>query len=83
MIFMGSKLGEELKRNRLKKQLSLLTVSQHTNMTPQYLSMIERGDRTTVSFQVIIRLCKFYDIDLNEAATWVDLTSHDTPKKEV
>lgn len=57
-------IGDELKRLRLKKGLTLDEVAKHTGITKQYLSMLENGQRKAISFEIMINISNFFNVPI-------------------
>ena len=62
---MGTSLGDELRRLRKARHLSLNRVALETGITKQYLSMVERGYRKAISFEIMVSLSNFYGVPLD------------------
>ncbi|MEB1808205.1 MAG: helix-turn-helix transcriptional regulator [Bacillaceae bacterium] len=62
---MSTLLGVELKRMRLDRELTLSDVAEGTGITIQYLSMLENGQRKSVSFEIMTNISKYYGVPLD------------------
>lgn len=62
---MPTRLGEELRRLRLERELKLEEVANGTGITLQYLSLLEKGDRKSISFEIMTNISKFYGVPLD------------------
>ncbi|WP_052342618.1 helix-turn-helix domain-containing protein [Bacillus sp. EB01] len=61
---MSTPLGQELRRLRQEKGLRLEDVAHGTGVSLQYLSMIEKGNRKSVSFEIMADISRFYGVPL-------------------
>lgn len=62
---MTTPLGQELRRLRLEKKLRLEDVANGTGITIQYLSMLEKGHRKSVSFEIMADISRYYSVPLD------------------
>ncbi|CEG29335.1 helix-turn-helix domain-containing protein [Bacillus sp. B-jedd] len=68
---MATPLGMELRRLRIEKKLRLEDVANGTGITLQYLSMLEKGDRKSVSFEIMADISRFYGVPLDYFAEFI------------
>ncbi|RDU37362.1 hypothetical protein DRW41_05820 [Neobacillus piezotolerans] len=68
---MPTPLGQELRRLRFEKNLRLEDVANGTGITLQYLSMLEKGDRKSVSFEIMADISRFYGVPLDYFAAFI------------
>lgn len=68
---MATPLGQELRRLRLERNLRLEEVAKGTGITLQYLSMLEKGDRKSVSFEIMADISRFYGVPLDYFAAFL------------
>lgn len=68
---MGTLLGEELRRLRLERNLRLEDVANGTGITQQYLSMLEKGNRKSASFEIMAGISRFYGVPLDYFASYI------------
>lgn len=64
-------LGQELRRLRLERNLRLEDVANGTGITLQYLSMLEKGARKSVSFEIMADISRFYSVPLDYFAEFI------------
>jgi XRE family transcriptional regulator, master regulator for biofilm formation len=57
-------VGERIKRLRIEKNYSITELSEKANVSKSYLSYIERGIQENPSLQVLARLAKTLDTNL-------------------
>lgn len=76
---MSSKLGEELRRIRGIRNVSLRKVEQATGISNAYLSQLERGDAKSPSPSKLHSLATYYDVPYE---TLMDAAGYLTEKKE-
>lgn len=62
---LSTPLGQELRRLRKSRSLTLDEVAGQTGITKQYLSLIEKGQRKSVSFEIMNNISNFYNIPLD------------------
>jgi transcriptional regulator with XRE-family HTH domain len=62
---MPNVLGEELRKIRLERKMSLEEAANEIGITKQYLSMVEKGHRKSVSFDIMASLSRCYQIPLD------------------
>ena len=62
---MNTPLGAELRRLRLERNLRLEDVANGTGITVQYLSMLEKGNRKSVSFEIMADISRYYGVPLD------------------
>lgn len=70
-----SGLGIELKKLRQFHNMSLQDASEKMSISKQYLSMLEQGKRSRVSFETAIQISRCYGITLDELARFA--TKHE------
>ena len=58
--------GKKLKELRIQKGLSLDTLSEQTGISKSYLSLIEREIQTNPSLDILHRITKAFDIELDD-----------------
>ncbi|MEW9053460.1 MAG: helix-turn-helix domain-containing protein [Neobacillus sp.] len=68
---MTTPLGKELRRLRLERNLRLEDVANGTGITLQYLSMLEKGARKSVSFEIMADIARFYGVPLDYFAAFI------------
>ncbi|WP_066310415.1 helix-turn-helix domain-containing protein [Bacillus sp. FJAT-29814] len=68
---MATPLGQELRRLRMERKLRLEEVAKGTGITLQYLSMLEKGDRKSVSFEIMADISRFYGVPLDYFAAFL------------
>ncbi|CAG9607815.1 helix-turn-helix domain-containing protein [Pseudoneobacillus rhizosphaerae] len=73
-------LGEELRKIRLERGMSLDDAANQIGITKQYLSMVEIGVRKSVSFDIMANLSKCYNIPLDYLSHFIE---SDSPKKHL
>lgn len=73
-------LGEELRKIRLERQMSLEEAANEIGITKQYLSMVETGQRKSVSFDIMTNLSKCYNIPLDYLSSFIE---SDGPKSHL
>jgi transcriptional regulator with XRE-family HTH domain len=64
-------LGEALKDIRMKRALTLEQAARKIGITRQYLSMIEKGERKSPSFENVVSISIAYGISLDELKQYV------------
>lgn len=69
---MSTPLGQELRRLRTERNLKLEEVANGTGITLQYLSMLEKGQRKSVSFEIIANISRFYGVPLDYFAAFIN-----------
>lgn len=69
---MSQRLGQELRRLRKKKGLTLEEAASAAGITLQYMSLLEKGQRKSASFEVMTNISKFYGIPLDYFAQFID-----------
>ncbi len=57
--------GELIKFLRISRGLSLYDLEKEVEISPAYISRLERGSRRNPTMEIIGRLSKFFDIPLN------------------
>jgi transcriptional regulator with XRE-family HTH domain len=73
-------LGEELRKIRLERGMSLEEAANVIGITKQYLSMVETGVRKSVSFDIMVNLSNCYNIPLDYLSSF---TVSDRPKSHL
>ncbi|CAM3854046.1 helix-turn-helix domain-containing protein [Mesobacillus thioparans] len=68
---MTTPLGQELRRLRKERGLRLEDVANGTGITLQYLSMLEKGARKSVSFEIMADISRFYGVPLDYFAAFL------------
>ncbi|MBS8265416.1 XRE family transcriptional regulator [Mesobacillus boroniphilus] len=68
---MTTPLGQELRRLRRERDLRLEDVANETGITLQYLSMLEKGARKSVSFEIMADISRFYGVPLDYFAAFI------------
>lgn len=68
---MSTPLGQELRRLRMERNLRLEDVAKGTGITLQYLSMLEKGVRKSVSFEIMADVSRFYGVPLDYFAAFI------------
>lgn len=69
---MTTRLGAELRRLRLERNLRLEEVANGTGITLQYLSMIEKGNRKSVSFEIMADISRYYGVPLDYFVSFIN-----------
>jgi transcriptional regulator with XRE-family HTH domain len=64
-VKVSNNFGGELRRLRKQRGLTLNEVSELSGITTQYMSMLEKGVRKSVSFEIMSRISKFYGVPLD------------------
>jgi transcriptional regulator with XRE-family HTH domain len=57
--------GPVLKRLREQSQLSLREVERRSGVSPSFLSLLERGERTGMSIDYLCKLCRCYSVSVD------------------
>jgi len=70
-----SSLGRELKRLRELRGLTLEEAANRITITRQYLSMLEKGQRKSASFEIMIRISTVYQVPMNYLSKFVSDSS--------
>ena len=65
-------LGNELRRLRLDKNLSLQEAADEIGVTKQYLSLLENGKRSRISFELAIQITSCFGVTLDYLAKYVE-----------
>jgi transcriptional regulator with XRE-family HTH domain len=68
---MTTPLGLELRRLRVERNLRLEDVANGTGITVQYLSMLEIGNRKSVSFEIMSDISRYYGVPLDYFTAFV------------
>lgn len=66
-------LSEELRRLRQFKDMTLQEAADKMKISKQYLSMLEQGKRTRISFETAIQISICYEISLEHLSKFIDL----------
>lgn len=66
-------LGEELRRLRQFNNLTLQEAADSMKISKQYLSMLEQGKRTRISFETAIQISLCYQVSLEYLAKFIEL----------
>lgn len=61
---MMSKIGETLRRERERRRLTQTEVAKAVGVTRAYYADVELG-RYNPSLKLMVKLCQFFDLDLN------------------
>lgn len=69
---MSNQLGEELRRLRKERDLTLGEVAKGIGITLQYMSLLEKGERKSVSFEIMTNISRFYGVPLDYFAVFID-----------
>ncbi|CAH0295455.1 helix-turn-helix transcriptional regulator [Chryseobacterium sp. Bi04] len=75
-------IGIIFKVYRLRKGLSQFQVANEVDLTKDYIGIIERG-RTNPTIEVIINLCNFFELDINQLFTKIEDNQLETFKLEI
>lgn len=78
---MNTPLGEELHRLRKNKGLTLEEVANEIGITLQYISLLEKGQRKSVSFEIMTNISRFYNVPLDYFVSFLDETSAEEGKR--
>ncbi|MDG0789439.1 helix-turn-helix domain-containing protein [Cohnella ginsengisoli] len=69
---MSQRLGQELRRLRKEKGLTLEEAAFTAGITLQYMSLLEKGQRKSASFEVMTNISKLYGVPLDYFAQFID-----------
>lgn len=69
---MSNFLGEELRRLRMERSMSLEQAANEIGITKQYLSMVENGHRKSVSFDIMTNIARCYQIPLDYLSNFIE-----------
>lgn len=78
-----SSLGQELKRIRELKGYTLEEASSQIEITRQYLSMLEKGQRKSASFEIMNRLAAFYEVPIDYLTKFIAGTAQELSIEEI
>jgi transcriptional regulator with XRE-family HTH domain len=78
-----SSLGHELKRLREVKGLTLEEASSQVGITRQYLSMLEKGQRKSASFEIMNRISAIYETPLEYLKKFIHESGKPLSEKEL
>jgi transcriptional regulator with XRE-family HTH domain len=76
---MGVSLGEELRRLRKERGLTLEEAANEIGITLQYMSLLEKGQRKSVAFEIMVNIARFYGVPLDYFTAFFD-DNHDAVK---
>jgi transcriptional regulator with XRE-family HTH domain len=62
------RLANELRRLRVEKQLSVEDAARLIGISKQYVNYIEKGQRTHVSFRIMVKIAESYGVSLDYLA---------------
>lgn len=62
---MQIKVGEVIKAKRTEKQISLVDFAREVGISPGYLSQLENGRKTNPQLEVMLKITKALDLDLD------------------
>ncbi|WP_442596552.1 helix-turn-helix domain-containing protein [Neobacillus sp. D3-1R] len=79
---MSNFLGEELRRLRMERGMSLEQAANEIGITKQYLSMVENGHRKSVSFDIMTNIARCYQIPLDYLSNFSETDGPVTPLSE-
>lgn len=65
-------LGQELRKLRLERGLTLDESANQIGITKQYLSMVEKGQRKSVSFEIMTNISRCYNIPLDYLSNFTE-----------
>ncbi|MBP1934035.1 helix-turn-helix transcriptional regulator [Ammoniphilus resinae] len=80
---MSSPLGNELKRLREAKGYTLEEASQQIGITRQYLSMLEKGQRKSASFEIMTRLSQIYQVPMEYLGKFIGSNAQELTENEL
>jgi len=80
---MSSPLGSELKRLREAKGYTLEEASQQIGITRQYLSMLEKGQRKSASFEIMTRLSQIYQVPMEYLGKFIETGAQELSENEL
>ncbi|WP_333862043.1 helix-turn-helix domain-containing protein [Clostridium sp.] len=63
-------LNEDLKNARIKKKLSIRKLSELSGVNASYISRLERGVDKNPGIEILLKLCKFLDIDISKFVSY-------------
>ncbi|HJV46007.1 MAG TPA: helix-turn-helix transcriptional regulator [Bacillota bacterium] len=78
-----SSLGIELKRLREAKGLTLEEASTKVGITRQYLSMLEKGQRKSASFEIMNRISDVYEAPMEYLKKFIHEPGNPLTDKEL
>lgn len=70
---MSNHLGEELRRLRKERGLTLDEAAEQTGITKQYMSMLETGQRKSASFEIMFGISKSYGVPLDYFTNFINV----------
>jgi transcriptional regulator with XRE-family HTH domain len=76
-------LGQELRRIRLGKGVSLEEAASHIGITRQYLSYLEKGERKSASFEITTRISEYYEVPLDYLKKFSQAHEEQMPVEEL
>lgn len=80
----GKKIGTYVRYQREKRQLSLRAYATITDLTPSYLSRLESGEYHNVTFSVIEKLAKGFQMPVPEFMKKCQITEeHHSPLPDI
>jgi transcriptional regulator with XRE-family HTH domain len=77
---LSTPLGNELRRLRKEKGLTLETTANEIGVTLQYLSLLEKGNRKAVSFEIMTNISRYYGVPLDYFTTFIDENTQEGKK---
>ncbi|WP_134702519.1 helix-turn-helix domain-containing protein [Ammoniphilus sp. YIM 78166] len=78
-----SSLGRELKRLRELRGLTLEEASNRVEITRQYLSMLEKGQRKSASFDIMNRISEIYDVPMDYLRKFIAESAKELTEEEL
>lgn len=69
---MSTLLGDELRRLRKERRLTLEEAANAIGITLQYMSLLEKGQRKSVSFEIMTNISRFYGVPLDYFTAFLD-----------
>jgi|GEM_PF-2792645 len=69
---MSTSLGDELRRLRKDKGITLEEAANGVGITLQYMSLLEKGQRKSVSFEIMTNISRFYGVPLDYFAMFLN-----------
>ncbi|MEW9671190.1 helix-turn-helix domain-containing protein [Ammoniphilus sp. 3BR4] len=78
-----SALGQELKRLRELRGFTLEEASSKIEITRQYLSMLEKGQRKSASFEIMNRIGVIYDVPMDYLKKFISKSAKQLSENEL
>ncbi|RXT01114.1 helix-turn-helix domain-containing protein [Ammoniphilus sp. CFH 90114] len=78
-----SSLGHELKRLRELRGLTLEEASGKIEITRQYLSMLEKGQRKSASFDIMNRISEIYHVPMDYLKKFIAQPAKELSEQEL